>query len=261
MPRYDYHVHTNYSDGDFLWQMARAADRAGLEGVGFADHCSISTDPDRRAEARRNGFALDLTHERRREAIADIRAWDRVDVEVYDAVEMDYDPDDEAEIEAFLADAGFEYALGSVHHLDGTNVHVESHFAGKPGAERQALVDGYFEDLVTLVDSELFEIAAHVDIVERNPALRGFATEEHYHRLGEALADSRTVPEVNAGRATEAYGEFHPRPACIEILRDHGVEFVVGSDAHSPEALRERAPVIDDHLEALDLAPATLSPR
>jgi len=44
----DYHVHSNYSDGRFLFQMVRAADEAGLDGVGFADHCTVTEREDRR---------------------------------------------------------------------------------------------------------------------------------------------------------------------------------------------------------------------
>jgi len=59
---------------------------------------------------------------------------------------MDYDPDHEAAIADFLAEAGFDYAIGSVHELDGgANVHTRSHFADKPASERRALVDRYFE--------------------------------------------------------------------------------------------------------------------
>jgi len=256
--QYDYHVHSNYSDGDFLWRMVAAAADAGLDAVGFADHCTAATDSDRRAEAARNGFALDVTYERRREGIESIRARESTDVAIYDAVEMDYHPGDEAAIAEFLAAAEFDYAIGSVHHLDGTNVHVQSHFEEKSEAERRALVDEYVDRLVALVDSELFEIAAHLDLVERTPALRGFADEDHYHRVAEAFADSRTVPELNAGRVLEAYGEFHPSPPFLGLLRDHDVPFVVGSDTHHAGNLAEVHGAIDDRLSALDVEPVSL---
>jgi K(+)-stimulated pyrophosphate-energized sodium pump len=37
MVRFAYHTHSNYSDGSFLFAMADAAERAGLDGIGIAD--------------------------------------------------------------------------------------------------------------------------------------------------------------------------------------------------------------------------------
>jgi histidinol-phosphatase (PHP family) len=231
---YDYHVHSNYSDGEFMGSMLRAAADAGLDGV---------------------GFNLDATYERRRDAIADLRA--DYDIRVFDAVELDYHPADEAEIRAFLAEAGFDYAVGSVHELRGVNVHRD-YFADLPAAERAAAVDEYFDRVVALVESELFDVAAHLDIVERNPALRGHATADHYEAVAAALADSSTVPELNAGRVDREYGELHPNAEFLSVLADHGVAVTVGSDAHTPDSLRERIPLLRDRPAAAGVDTATL---
>ena len=255
--RADYHTHSNYSDGSFLWSMLSAAEDAGLDAIGFADHCNVWPDDSYTVRKKAMGFNLDLTHERRREAIDHLR--DRFDVRVFDAVEMDYDPDHEAAIETFLDDVGFDYAVGSVHFLDGTNVHLEGQFADRPAAEREQLVETYFDDLVSLVESELFEIAAHVDIVERNPALRGFATEEQYHRVAAALEASRTVPELNAGRVDAEYGQIHPTPAFLDVLLEYDVEFVLGSDSHEPETLGSRKEELEKFVAAHGVPTTTLS--
>ena len=245
---YDYHVHTTYSDGSFLEGMVDAATTAGLDGIGIADHCNVSTDESARRSKRSLGFNLDMTYERRRTAIERIR--EETDIRVFDAVEMDYHPDQEAEIRSFLDDAGFDYAVGSVHELDGVNVHARSYFAGKSETERRELVDRYFEKLVALIDSELFTIAAHPDLVERNPHLRGFATVEQYERVADAFTDSRTVPEINAGRLLDDYGEFHPSPAFLDVLTAHDVSMTVGTDSHEPDAIAPRATAIEREFDA-----------
>lgn len=252
----DYHAHSTYSDGSFMWSMLRAAADAGLAALGFADHCNVSG-RDRPQQVKRSlGFNLDLTYGRRRAAIERLR--DRFDLAVYDAVELDYHPADEDAIAAFLLAADFDYAIGSVHHLDGMNVHVEPYFAEKTAAEREDLVGTYFDRLVDLIESELFDVAAHVDLVERNPALRGFATRDQYRRVATALADAGTVPELNAGRALAEYGEYHPAPAFRAELADRSVPVVVGSDAHRPEELRDRhedipATLADAEIETVEL--------
>ena len=110
--RADFHAHTNYSDGSFLPWMVRAAAEADLSGIGLADHCNVSGRPEMRDHKVQYGYNLDLTYERRREAIETVR--EEADVEVYDAVEVDYHPSDRKAIASFLADAGFDYAIGSV---------------------------------------------------------------------------------------------------------------------------------------------------
>lgn len=253
---YDYHAHSTYSDGSFMWSMLRAAEEVGLDGLGFADHCNVSERDRPQFRKRSLGFNLDITYERRRDAIEGMR--DRFDLQVFDAVELDFDTRDLDVIEPFLEGADFDYAIGSVHELDGMNIHVEPYFAEKSEDDRIDLVAEYFDELVALAESELFEIAAHVDLVERNPALRGYATDEQYRRAAEAFADSRTVPELNAGRVLGEYGEFHPSPRFLELLREHEVEVVVGADAHDPDQLRDRHDHIQAHLDRVGLEPIEL---
>ncbi len=127
---------------------------------------------------------------------------------MFDAVEMDYDPRDEERIAAFLDEAGFEYAIGSVHAVGGENVQRPARFRGRPASELDAVVDDYFEKLLALVDSDLFAVAAHPDLVERTEPLRGRATADQYERVARAFADSRTIPELNAGRALSSGGDW-----------------------------------------------------
>jgi len=249
----DYHVHSTYSDGRFLFQMVRAAADAGLAGVGVADHCNVSTRDDIREQKQLLGFNLDQTYERRREAITRLR--EETSIEIYDGVEMDYHPDEEGLIEDFLATADFEYTIGSVHHLEGVNVHVERYFEQQSREERESLVAAYFDRVVALVESELFDIAAHVDLVERNRALRGFATEDQYRRVAEAFADSRTIPELNAGRALDEYGEFHPTPDFLDVLAEYEIPLTVGTDAHKPDEIGDRVSHLERYLDRRNLQP------
>lgn len=255
----DFHVHSNYSDGDFLRSMARAAEAAGLEGVGFADHCNVA--PRERPESMRSvyGFNLDLTYERRRQGIERLR--EDVGIDVYDAVEMDYDPRDEDAIERFLEDARFDYAIGSVHDVAGHNVQVGSHFAEMTESERDAVVDEYFDRLVALVESDLFDVAAHADLIERTPPLRGRATRDHYRRVARALEGSGTVPEINAGRALTDAEIVHPSAPFLSVLREHDVPVTVGTDSHHPNELPDRAAFLEDFLADAGLEPVAPGER
>ncbi|MFD1525021.1 PHP domain-containing protein [Halolamina salina] len=257
MVRFDYHTHTNYSDGHFIPGMVRAAEAAGLDGIGFADHCNVTAEGDARRRLDGLGFALDETYHRRREGIEWIRT--ETDITVYDAVEMDYVPGREAEIAEFLDEAAFDYAIGSVHSVDGDDVQWSAIFADLTDEQRRAVVDGYYDNLAALAESELFEIAAHADLVERTPELRGYSTADHYAQVADAFADSATVPEINAGRVLDDYGEFHPAPDLLDTLLDRDIEFVVGSDSHQPAEIGRRIDALETHFDHLGVEPATLS--
>ena len=131
-------------------------------------------------------------------------------------------------------------------------------FVGLDDAGRREVVDGYYDNLAALAESELFEIAAHADLVERTPELRGYSTAAHYEQVAAAFADSETVPEINAGRVLDEYGEFHPAPALLDSLLDHGVEFVIGSDSHRPEEVGDRIDALERRLDELDIEPTTI---
>jgi histidinol-phosphatase (PHP family) len=253
---HDYHVHSNYSDGRFLPMMVDAAVDAGLDGVGFADHCNVSAREEMTRYRDAFAFNLDLTYERRRSAIETLR--ERYDLHIFDAVEMDYHPDDETRIREFLDDAGFDYAIGSVHEIDGANVHWD-YFADLDAAGQRAAVDEYVDHVVALAESGLFDVAAHVDIVERNPALRGYAGEDDYHRIAAALEQAGMATEINAGRVHADYGRFHPRDEFYDVLAEYDVPVVLGSDSHRPDEIGERLPTLREQFDEVGRAPATLN--
>jgi len=124
--------------------------------------------------------------------------------------------------------------------------------------ERRKLVDDYYERLADLVASELFDIAAHPDLVERTPELRGYTTPDHYAMVADAFRNSRTVPEINAGRVRRDYGEFHPASDFRATLRERGVRFVAGSDSHEPAEVKQRKGELDDHFAERETEPVRL---
>ncbi|PSP93370.1 histidinol-phosphatase [Halobacteriales archaeon QS_4_62_28] len=249
----DFHAHTNYSDGRFMFQMVRAAQRAGLDGIGFTDHCTITDREHRQVDRARYAFNLDVTYKRRRRGIESLR--EEADVAIYDAVEMDYDPRDEAAIADFLDEADFDYVVGSVHELDETNVQVASNYADRSDEALDVLVETYFDRLVALIDSELFDVAAHPDLIERTPPLAGRATEAQYRRVAEAFADSRTIPEVNAGRALTDLELVHPTDPFLDVLLEYSISFTTGSDAHTPEEIEARQPFLQAFTEQWGIEP------
>ena len=241
---FDYHTHSTYSDGGDIATMAQQAADYGLAGIGFADHCNV-TDPDLSAH---EVYSLHETYEDRRAELQAVR--EQVDIRLFDAVELDFDPEAVGELTQFLESAGFKYALGSVHHVEGRNVMHPPSTEQLSEAERVRLVDSYFDAVVSLVESELFDVVSHLDVPTRNPHLREIPEREQYERVAQALSRNRTVPEINLGRVLTPDGVLHPDPAFLDVFADAGIRFVVGTDAHAPahvtDSLDHANSVLDD---------------
>lgn len=253
----DYHLHTEYSDGSSMERMVSAAAEAGLDGIGISDHCNVTSEVIRRDR----DYFLHETYRERREELADLRA--EYDLQLFDSVEVDYYPHDEARIRAFLEKADFDFTIGSVHYVRDRHVAEVEYFNKRSAAERQRLVDCYFNAVVQLIESELFDIAAHLDIFERYEPFRGLATEDHYADVVDALERSRTVPEINVGRLFTSYGaapyeQTHPKPDFLEYLAEHGIAFTFGSDSHSPDVVKEAAEYYRETLAPSEFSFVTL---
>ena len=171
---------------------------------------------------------------------------------------MSYDPDHEVATRSFLREADFDYAIGSVHFTADFDLTKTAPFVDLAEAERRAVVDDYFDRQVAMVESGLFDVVGHLDLTERVDPLRGLASEDHYRRVVEAVVDSETVPEINAGRAFGDYGSVHPNPAFLHAFREATVAFVTGSDSHRPAEVEHRNPYLTGFVEGSGVELASL---
>jgi len=244
---YDFHTHSTYSDGHLLKIMALRADKIGLEKLGVTDHCNVSERTEMKLQKKELGFNLDKTYKLRKEALKSINK--EFDVEILDGVEMDFHPDDREEIISFLQKAEFQYSIGSVHRIENVNIQVEPYFTSFSKSRRRSIVEKYFEKQRQLIESEIFDIVSHIDLVERNKHLRGLSTREDHMKVIEALKNSKTIPEINAGRINRGLKEFHPTQQFLELFKNEEIPVTIGTDSHSPEEIEERNPQLREKIE------------
>lgn len=246
--RHDFHAHTTYSDGSDISAMVKAAKTVDLSGIGFTDHCVVYEDPFGRAE--RTDF--DRTYRQRRDDIRKLQA--TTDMEIYDGVEINYDPNYEEEIRQFLREASFDYAIGSIHYAGEYDLMHPDEIVGESETTRRNAVSRYFCWQERLIDSGLFDIVGHVDLPIRAPRLRSVVRTEDYRRLSNWLADSEAVPELNGSALTDSGGILHPWSEAIDHFTNAGVSFVVGSDAHVPEQVSETLDHIERTMNGLEVS-------
>ncbi|RCU44270.1 histidinol phosphatase [Haloplanus salinus] len=235
----DIHTHTTFSDGSDLSAMIDAAETAGLDALGLTDHCIVTDD----AFGRRATYDLVKTYEQRREAVDAAR--EETTLTLYDAAEVSYVASEADAIREFLSTADFEYTIGSVHFADQYDYTANAQYAEAEDETCRAAVERYYDAVVELVESELFDVLGHLDLPERLPTLRGFSIPDDYERVAAALADSRTVPEINAGRVNRSLNRVHPDPGMIASFSNHGIKFVLGTDSHRPDEIVTRVPALE----------------
>lgn len=245
-PALDLHTHTTYSDGWEIESLVESASEVGLDGIGLTDHCPVVSDP----FGRRDRYDFCETYPKRRQIIEEIN--NSTAISVFDGAEVNYDPRSHETISTFLEEAEFSYTIGSIHYVDDFYIAHPSLSSASAGKKREA-VDRYIEWQQRLISSECFDIVAHLDLPQRSPSLRGIIEEADYRILAEALSNSKTIPELNAGRIDDQHGEYHPPIEMIEVFTDYGIEFVYGSDSHSPTDLEARYSETQERLQTGEL--------
>lgn len=123
--------------------MIRAAEAAGLYGLGLTDHCIVTDD----AFGRRETYNLVETYERRREVIDSAR--EQTDLQLHDAVEMSYVGSETEIMEKFLRAADFEYAIGSVHFAGQYDYTTDAPYVDADDGARRAAVERYHDRAIT----------------------------------------------------------------------------------------------------------------
>jgi histidinol-phosphatase (PHP family) len=148
-------------------------------------------------------------------------------------LEVDYVPGTEAQVADVLAGVEWDFLIGSVHEIDGTDL-----FEYTPVDERegQRLWQRYYELCVTAIESGAFDVLAHpVRNMIRNPYVPEDVSD---------LLDAVASAAARHGVALELNGEDTRRwPEMVAALARAagraGSAVSLGSDAHRPESVAQ----------------------
>ncbi|MCE5234517.1 MAG: PHP domain-containing protein [Clostridiaceae bacterium] len=156
-------------------------------------------------------------------------------VSVKFGIEVCYFEDYEGFVSDILRDRGLDFAVGSVHFVDGFAFdHKSEHWNG---ADVDTVYRRFFETSVKLADCGVYDGLAHPDSIKLYGHRPSFPLKAYYDRLAKSLAESGMYAEQNSG----VYRRCAPTVALgmdaelIRSLKAHGVRLVSASDAHCPE--------------------------
>ena len=229
----DLHTHSHYDDGHgTLREVALSAEKKGLTTVGFSGHSPLPFE---------NTWTL--TEESLHTYLADARA---VKEEMAGRVEvlvgLEYDTVSRLSLE------GFDYVIGSVHHVPcgdaflcvDETIPILEEVIDRYG-EAEKVMECYFERVAQIAEIDEVDIVGHFDLItkfnERKPFFdtAGPAYVAVARRAMEKLVAAGKIFEINTGAISRGYrAEPYPSRALLTELRKMGGKITVNSDSHDP---------------------------
>ncbi|MGY5873054.1 MAG: histidinol-phosphatase [Candidatus Thorarchaeota archaeon] len=244
---FDYHIHPNYSidaEGS-IEEYCEEALRKGLKEIAFTTHLDTDSIADdcyvnvrgKRVSTRSSIWLEDYE--------ASIRSADdeyqEKGLRVRLGVEVDYIPEIDGSLPENFHSIDFDIILGSMHLID--------HIAISDGRADQVFkkytIDElgykYYSHLQEAVESNLFDIVAHIDLYRRyGQTYYGDEIREiwkpHISNLANAMNRHNVGFEVNTSALRKGQNQPMPEFDIVKELKEQGIEIVtVGSDAHQPK--------------------------
>lgn len=234
----DLHTHTIFSDGkNTPEEMVLAAIDKNMACIGISDHSYTKMDA-----------SYALPPEKIPEYQSTIRALKekyRDRIEVLCGIELDTCSD--------ISTQGFDYVIGSVHHVDVGNDSVpvdwradliasgvEQYFGG----DIYALVEAYYKKAATFAQKKGIDIIGHIDVLTKFNEPTPLFDREHprYKKAWMDAVDALLtldVPfEINTGAISRGYRTApYPAFSIAQYIRSRGGKLVLSSDAHSVDGL------------------------
>lgn len=231
--RQDYHVHTSFSiDSQADMEAAcQAAIERGLDEIAFADHLDFGPD-ESHGYFRKTAYVA---------AVERCRARYGDQLTVRTGVEVGEPHLFVDEVSDVIGQDGFDVVLGSAHYAAGMKPAWRETFFEQP---LRLAFEAYFSQVVDLAANGDFDVLGHIDLIKRDARKFGKAYDGPGPYADMIRSALRSLVERGKGLELNTSplrrGQPEPCPS-LEILRWYrelgGEILVIGSDAHSPEAV------------------------
>lgn len=225
----NYHTHTRrckHASGEDR-EYVEAAIRAGIQTLGFSDHCpwifpggyvsGIRMEPQEVEEYCRS--------------LEDLRKEYASDIQILIGFEAEYVPELIEEQDRFLEDYPIDYMILGQHHL-GPEPEPESFYLGTP-LTSEVVLKQYVDTVIEGMESGRYLYLAHPDLIHYTGDSNIYDRE--MQRLCKYLYDKKLPIEINMLGAIQ--GRNYPDKRFLEIASQTGNSCIIGVDAHFPKAL------------------------
>lgn len=240
-PLADLHLHTalcHHAVGE-PGEYVAAARAAGLDEVGFSDHCPMPG-PEPFDDWRMSRAELP----RYLEMVAAARAA-AAPFPVRLGLECDFIAGQEGWVEELAGMADWDYLIGSVHYLapgwDVDNPRHLSRFTAS-GSAVEDIWQRYWDTFGRCARSGLFDFLAHPDLVKKFGHRPPGDLRRFYEPAVAAMAERDVALEISTAGLRKPAGELYPAGEFLELARAAGLTVVINSDAHAPGEVAQDFP-------------------
>ncbi|MFH1375537.1 MAG: histidinol-phosphatase [Patescibacteria group bacterium] len=246
---FDFHSHTTQQDGqNSAQEMVETAIAKGLRVFGISEHSPRL--PEFRYADDPEGAVRGLAGwEEFLKEIDELKQKHLGEIELLKGCEVDWLGEDNIEWAKNLIEKGkFDYTIGSVHFLGKWGFDYTKDW--EQGVENfeniGAVYQKYFEEYARMVNSGLFDIAGHLDLIKKFNNEYKLPHSVDLRQLAQpaldALAESKMVLEISSAGLRKLCADWYPGAELLEGAHKRGVPVTLNSDAHS-------ADLIADHFE------------
>jgi len=234
--RTDYHTHTERGPYTVEWlrEFLKVAEQQGISDYGVSEHGY-------RFKQTQHLFDNPWTAARRTEdmdeylqMVLDARAQG---LNVKFGIELDYIPGRNDAMGEFIKQYPFDYVIGSIHWLGDFGFDLAENLATWEQWELKDAYNRYFEIMIELAESRLFDIVGHPDVIKvfgHEPDDQEFLN-NWYERLAKIYKANDQVIEVSTAGLRKPVGKLYPAPNFLRACFEQNVPIALSSDAHRPE--------------------------
>ncbi len=245
MINYNFHQHSLFSDGkanpeDYVKQ----AIALGFEAMGFSEHSPLPFE---------NGFSLKQENiESYVQTIDDLKEKYAGKIAIYRALEIDYIPGMSEDFEQWKNACKVDYTIGGLHLVkpdsgdelwftDGPDKTIYDHGVMEFfDNDIQKAVKTYYHQLNSMVETQVFDVVAHVDKIKMHNQNRFFTEDEKWYRelVSETLTlikEKNLFIEINTrGLYKKRSNKLFPDDETLKQVINMGIPVIISSDAHQP---------------------------
>ena len=226
----DYHTHTPlcmHAEGEPEEYIAQAK-AIGLEEYGISDHAPVMPEPFDDWRMLYSDLPRYYEWIERARSVAG-------ELPVRAGLECDWLPDCEKWIETLRGEYKWDYLIGSVHYLADQWDFDNPKWLGRwAETDVEEVWELYWKTYLGMVESDLFEIVAHPDLIKKFGYRPKGDLKRFYEPVVSALVESNGTIEINTAGWHKPCEEQYPAIPFLELCAEAGVDLIISSDAHTP---------------------------
>ncbi|MFF2530542.1 histidinol phosphate phosphatase domain-containing protein [Brevibacillus sp. NPDC058079] len=168
--------------------------------------------------------------------------WAEDGIELRVGIELDYFSGGEETLRHVINQYPWDVCIGAVHFLEGWGYPIHDARERFGRQELIGLYSLYFDKLEQAIESQLFDVIAHIDGIKAF----GVRPDEtallpYYQRVARALGRSGIATEINTGYGLASQlREFSPSYRFLEILFQNEVPITLASSATAPDQVGQQ---------------------